>query len=163
MRERQAKMVIRKSFIILLALVTVLICGISCTTSQTAQPADKTWLSPGKIQFSNVVPGKSITQKITIHNGRESNAAFLVYYRIPDYVENNYVVAPAEASDWIKIGEASPVFAPRETKEVQVVLEVPDGAQTPERWELWVGVKENTANMVTTELCSRWLITMRNR
>ena len=154
-------MKLRKKIILSLALVMTLNAGLACTTPQASPLADKTWLSPGKIQVSNLLPGNSVKQKITIHNGSEAATAFLVYYRIPDYVENSFAVAPGSARDWIKIGEESPVLAPKETREIQVVLDLPDKAQTPERWEFWIGVRENKGNMLTTELCSRWLITMR--
>jgi hypothetical protein len=34
-------------------------------------------------------------------------------------------------------------------------------AASPNHWEFWVGVRENKASSLTTELCSRWLITMK--
>jgi len=153
---------IKKILIVSLILVLILTTGLSCTSQQTTELANKTWLSPGKIQVSNVLPGKRIKQSITIHNGSEDTTSFLVYYRIPDYVEGNFVAAPANAQDWIEIEETSPVLAPRETKEIQVILNLPKNIQTPERWEFWIGVKEAQENMLTTELCSRWLITMGN-
>jgi hypothetical protein len=41
-------------------------------------------------------------------------------------------------------------------------LDLPAEAQVPDRWEFWIGVKENNQNTLATELCSRWLITMKN-
>jgi hypothetical protein len=149
--------------LLFLVLVVTLTTGLSCTDPQVSEPVDKTWLSPGKIQVSNVTSGKHIEQNIKIHNGNEVSTAFLVYYRIPDYVESNFVIAPASARDWITIGEASPLLASRETKEIKVDLDVPNGIQTPARWEFWIGVKDNNENELTTELCSRWLITMKNK
>ena len=100
-------------------------------------------------------------QQIAIHNGGAVRAAFSVYYRIPDYVEDGFTVAPGSARDWIRIEGESPVLAPRETRMIEVILDLPDQAQAPERWEFWIGVREKTENALTTELCSRWLITMR--
>jgi glycogen debranching enzyme len=154
-------MSIKKQIIFMLALVIILTTGLSCTAQQTTGSANKTWLSPAKIQVSDVLPGKHIEQSITIHNGSDVTTTFLVYYRMPDYVADNFVVAPADAQDWVKIGEESPVLAPRETKEIQVILDLPNNAQIPENWEFWIGVKTNNGNSLITELCTRWLITMK--
>jgi hypothetical protein len=121
---------------------------------------DKTWLAPGKIQINKINPGKEVKQIIQIHNGSQAAAAFSVYYRTPDYTEDGYAAAPAAARDWINIAESSALLAPQETKYIAVVLNIPVKTLTPERWEFWVGVKENKDSSLAAELCSRWLITM---
>jgi hypothetical protein len=126
-------------------------------------PDGKTWLAPGKIQLSNVSPGKSITQSLTIHNGGDVTTTFSVYYRTPDYVADNFVTAPEDSQEWISIGETSPVLAPQETKEIQVILEIPEDSETPKRWEFWIGVKAQGENALTAEFCSRWLVAMRGK
>ncbi len=150
----------RKKIMLSLIMIIFLISGLACGTPQAAQPDDKTWLSPGKIQVSNLSPGNRVNQNIKIHNGNEQSTKFSIYYRMPDYVENNFIAAPADARNWLIIAEDSPTLAPQETKEIQVVLDLPDKAQTPERWEFWIGVKENKEARLATELCTRWLITM---
>jgi hypothetical protein len=153
-----------KKIVLFLVLVLILTAGLTCTTAAVSRPDDsKTWLSPGKIQIGNLLPGNSAKQKITIHNGSEAAATFLVYYRIPDYVEDSFVVAPTDARGWVTIEEDAPVLAPRETREIEIVLDLPDETQTPERWEFWVGVREDKAGSLTTELCRRWLVTMRGK
>jgi hypothetical protein len=82
----------------------------ACNTSQASQPEDKTWLSPGKIRINNLKPGSSVSQKIQVHNGSEQAANFSIYYRIADYVEDNFAAAPAGARDWVTIQEESPVL-----------------------------------------------------
>jgi hypothetical protein len=151
-----------KKCIFLLALIFVLTAGWACTTPAATGPGDKTWVSPGKIQINNLKPGNSVKQTIRIHNGSEPATKFLIYYRIPDYVENNYIAAPVNAMDWIIIPQNSLLIEPRATKEIQVVLNLPDKAKTPERWEFWIGVKSDKENRLATELCSRWLITMKD-
>jgi hypothetical protein len=143
-----------------LLLVVVLAGGLSCF-SPAAAPEDQTWLNPGKIQVKNTLPGDRIEQYITIHNGNNDTITFSVYYRTPDYVENNFVTAPDSTREWLEIGEESLVLAPKETKEIQVILDLPDDAQLPEHWEFWIGVKQGQESMLTAELCSRWLITMK--
>ncbi len=152
----------RKKIMFSIITIIVLIAGLACIAPQAAQTEDKTWLSPGKIQVNNLRPGNSIKQKIKLHNGNEQATKFSIYYRMPDYVENNFIPAPDDARDWIIIAEDSPVLAPQETKEIQVVLDLPDKAQTPERWEFWIGVKESKEARLATELCVRWLIIMRS-
>jgi hypothetical protein len=135
----------------------------ACSARQAAGPVDKTWLSPGKIQIGNYSPGHSVKQKITIHNGENAETKFSVYYRVPDYVEEGFTAAPAETGDWIKINENSPSISPLQIKEIEVVLNIPEGSSVPERWEFWIGVKEDKKQSLSTELCSRWLITMKGK
>jgi hypothetical protein len=143
-----------------LLLVVVLAGGLSCS-SPAATSEDQTWLIPGKIQVKNTSLGDRIEQYITIHNGNNDNTAFSIYYRTPDYVENNFVTAPDVAREWLEISEESPVLAPKETKEIRVILDLPGDIQIPEKWEFWIGVKQGRESMLTAELCSRWLITMK--
>jgi hypothetical protein len=147
----------------LIALLAVTVIFVSCANPQTALPNESTWLSPGKIQINNLYPGKSITQLLKIHNGSKQTAQFMIYYRAPDYVETDYVAAPAKAVDWISITDKSPVLAPQEIREIPVTVCLPGKTQAPERWEFWIGAKENSKNTLSTELCSRWLITMKDK
>jgi len=145
---------------LLLATITLMIAA--CGAQETAQPADNTWVGPAKVQITNLRPGNSVGQKITIHNGGKTGANFLVYYRTPDYVQKGYVMAPAEAPNWLKIEDENPILAPGETRDIQVILDLPDNAQTPERWEFWIGVRENSGSSLVAELASRWLITVKD-
>jgi hypothetical protein len=148
-----------KKIILLAWLSTLLVCGLACTANPTG-PEDKTWLSPGKVNISNLKPGSSAQQEITIHNGNKTEAEFSVYYRIPDYVETGFIPAPVEAPAWVMISDKSFSLEAGQTKKVGVELKLPDETQFPEHWELWIGCKENIESSLTTELCSRWLITM---
>ena len=153
--------IIKKS-LILLVLVIILTTGAACAAPPTSEPVDSTWLSPGKIQISGVSPGNHIEQNITLHNGGETPVTFLVYYRTPDYVEDEFVTAPIDAPNWITIDQESVLFAPKEKQEIPIILDLPDDIQIPERWEFWIGVKPKEKNTLTAELCSRWLITMKD-
>jgi hypothetical protein len=146
---------------LLFPFITALFILMACSDPHTSELPDSTWLSPGKIQINNLHPGSRIEQKIKIHNGNKSAAKFSVYYRIPDYVENDYTIAPDDAGNWISIEDSSPVLEPRDTKEIRIGLDLPDDVQLPERWEFWIGAKEDKGNMLATELCSRWLIRMK--
>lgn len=69
--------------------------------------------------------------------------------------------APGEAKDWVIIADADPVLAPKETREILIVLDLPVDAVVPPKWEFWIAVKDVTERkMVSTALCSRWLIYM---
>jgi hypothetical protein len=145
-----------------LVLLLSVTAGPACTSPKLSTPDNnKTWINPGKIRINNFSSGYHARQKITIHNGSESATTFLAYYRIPDYVENGFAVAPIDAQEWVEIGEESAVLASGETREIEITLNLPKGAQTPERWEFWIGVREKKEGSLTTELCSRWLITMK--
>ncbi len=144
-----------------LALMVILVAVMACYTPQATSLSDKTWLSQGKIRISNLSPGKRVSEKISLHNGHEVATRYSVYYRIPDYVEAGFQSAPAEAKDWTVIAETSPRIGPQETKELQVVLDLPATVQTPRQWEFWIGVRESLGSGLTSELCSRWLITMK--
>jgi len=150
-----------KKTILLVSILILAFYGIACNVKPTG-PADKTWLSPGKVNISNLKPGSSAKQEITIHNGNKVKTGFSVYYRIPDYVEEGFVPAPIEAPTWVTISEKSFLLEPDQTKEIEVVIKIPDDVRTPEHWEFWIGCKEISENTLTTELCSRWLITMKN-
>jgi hypothetical protein len=140
----------------------VLTTNLACTVPSISPPENnKTWLKPGKIRIDNLVRGHSIKQKISIHNGNTTLKAFIIYYRTPDYVEDGFSTAPNDAPEWVSIKDNSPEIAAGETRTIEIELDLPKDAQTPEHWEFWVGVRENKASSLTTELCSRWLITMK--
>ncbi|MCJ7805209.1 hypothetical protein MUP46_01015 [Patescibacteria group bacterium] len=134
-------------------------------TSETSQepPADRTWLSPGKVNISNYYPGARAEYNITVHNGNSLPAKFAVTYREPSYVAPGYEKPPVGAQDWVIVADPTPVLAPRETRDILVVLEMPkDVTNYPMKWEFWISVMDNSqAGTVTTELCSRWLVSMR--
>ena len=143
-----------------LAIAIILTSTTTCARQEMSNPVDRTWISPAKIQIGNIRPGSSVKQKVTIHNGNETAKGFIIYYRTPDYVEEGFVAAPAEARNWLKISDENPNLMPRQTKEVQLVLNLPDDAQLPERWEFWIAIKEDVGDSLIAELASRWLIIM---
>jgi len=126
-------------------------------------PADKTWISPGKVQVGNFYPGARAEWLLLVHNGNDAVASFEVVYRYPDHVGEDYVKPTKEVQDWVIIADTTPVIAPKETKEILIVLAMPkDAAVFAPKWEFWISVKDTTqSGMVQTELCSRWLINMR--
>lgn len=126
-------------------------------------PEDVTWISPGKIQVGNFYPGARAEWILSVHNGNDTASAFAVTYRYPDHVEEEYAKPTEEVQDWVIIADATPLIAPRETREILVALAMPkDSAVFAPNWEFWVSVKDTTqTGMVQTELCVRWLITMR--
>lgn len=90
-------------------------------------------------------------------------ATYEVKYRHPDHVEEGYVKPTEEVKDWVIIADPTPVLMPRETRGILVVLAMPeDAAVFAFDWEFWISVKDTTQEgMVQTELCTRWLVTMR--
>jgi hypothetical protein len=152
------KLAILGTFLIMMTI------GSGCTGPVTSQPdVNKTWLQPGKIQINKYSPGKKVVHQISVHNGKNVETGFSVYYRIPDYVEDGFVTAPDNAYKWIAISESAPILKAHETKEIEITLNLPETTQTPDQWEFWIGVKENTGSSVLSELCSRWLVSMKGK
>lgn len=133
------------------------------TMDDQRPPDNVTWISPGKVMIDNFHAGARAEYPVTIHNGSNVATEFLVYYRVPGHVGEGYVKAPARVEDWVIIIDSTPVLAARETKDILIVLEMPETANDPApKWEFWVGVKDNSqAGMVQTELAVRWLVNMR--
>jgi hypothetical protein len=150
-----------KTLIVLAALIIIFVSFPACSSQQPAGPENKTWLSPGKVSINNLSAGRSVKQKIRIHNGGKNGDVFALYYRTPDYVEKGFTAAPEEARHWITFGNESPRAGPGETQEIEITLALPTGAETPERWEFWLAAREKKTDSLNMELCSRWLITMR--
>jgi hypothetical protein len=134
-------------------------------TSEMMQPppADRTWLSPGKVQVSNYYPGAIAEYNVTVHNGSNTKTTFAVAYREPSYVATGYVKAPAEAQNWVILSDGAPILAPRETRDILVTLAMPGGViNYPMKWVFWISVMEKSqTGMVQTEICSTWQINMR--
>jgi len=123
---------------------------------------DKTWLSPGKVEVGNFYPGARAEYMISIHNGSDEPAEFSVSYRVSNNITEGYVAAPAAAQAWVTIADPAPVLAAKATREVLIVLEMPEDAQAPPQWEFWIAAKDVTqTGMVQTELACRWLIEMK--
>ena len=132
------------------------------TTTLPPELYDKTWLSPGKVEVGNFYPGARAEYRISIHNGNDEPAEFSVSYRQPGQADEGYVIAPAEAEGWVTIEDPAPVLAAKATREVLIVLEMPEDAQAPPKWEFWIAAKDVTqTGMVQTELACRWLIVMK--
>ena len=87
--------------------------------------ADRTWISPAMVQIGNYYPGARAEWAIRVHNGKDTPTEFLVSYGEPSYTKEGYKRAPTEVQDWIVIVDATPVLAPKETKEILVVLAMP--------------------------------------
>jgi len=160
---------VMKKLIWLIAVVGLLLVG--CTQSappqvEAPQPPpelyDKTWISPGKVEVGNFYPGARAEYPVTIHNGKDEPAEFLVTYRVPDNVGEGYVTAPDEAQGWVIIADPAPKLAAKETRDVLIAVEMPKGAKAPPKWEFWIAVKDVTqTGMIQTELACRWLVTMK--
>lgn len=126
-------------------------------------PDDMNWISPGKVIVTNFYPGARAEYPITIHNGGDTSASFAVTYRYPDHVGDGYVKPIDEVQDWVIVVDTTPLFAPRETRDILVTLEMPENAEVfAAQWEFWISVIDaSQSGVVQTELCVRWLVTMR--
>lgn len=102
-------------------------------------------------------PDQSRTMTLTYPAWTE----FAVYYRYPNRVAEGYNYPGDETEEWVIIADATPVLAPKETRDILIAVELPEGAVTPDRWEFWIAVMEKGQGSVQTEMCSRWLVSMR--
>ena len=86
-----------------------------------------------------------------------------ISYRVPDQPLEGYVNAREQAQDWVIIKDSSPLLAPNETREILIAVDIPADVVIEEKnWEFWISVKGvKTSGIVSTELCSRWLVMMR--
>jgi hypothetical protein len=135
----------------------------AATVDTTLPPRDRTWLSPGKVSVSNYYAGATAEWTMTVHNGKPIPVQFAVAYRTPDYTADGYSMPLSAAQDWVIIADTAPLLKPYETRDITVKLQIPAKSKiTTPKWEYWVSVidKSQKGN-VTTELCSRWLVTMR--
>lgn len=157
-----------KKLLSLLLVGMILLVG--CTQSATPAypvnpepPETSTWISPGKVVISNFYPGARAEWSLTIHNGKDIPADFMVSYRTPDYTNNGFDKAPNGTQGWVIVTDSNPTLISRETRDVLVVLDVPANVTiTSDRWEFWIAVKDvSQAGMIQTELCSRWMVEMR--
>lgn len=125
-------------------------------------PADRTWVSPGKVNIGNFYPGARAEYPVTIHNGNDTVATFSVIYRHPDHVATGYAKPPPEAQDWVIIADSTPILMPKETRDVLVVLAMPEEVKIESnKWEFWISVMDmSQTGTVRTELCIRWLVDM---
>jgi hypothetical protein len=136
----------------------------SVTTVSTFQPPDDmVWISPAKVNISNLYAGARAEWEITLHNGNDYKTRFKVVYRIPDDAAKGYNKATVDEEQWVTVSDPMPVLEPRETRKILVVIDVPLRAKVINKnWEFWISVMDDQQQgQVITELCSRWQVSMR--
>ena len=158
----------KKIILFLAAVIVLLLAGCPAASPQIETPTpgpelyDKIWISPGKVNVGHFFPGARAEYPLTIHNGNDQPTEFSITYKEASSTDEGYNQAPDEAQDWVIIADPTPVIAAKETREVLIAVEMPEGATAPEKWEFWVAVKDETqTSMVQTELACRWLVTMK--
>lgn len=128
-----------------------------------APPENVTWISPGKVNVSNFYPGARAEYPVTIHNGNDYATSFSVSYRYPDNTATGYSKPSDEVQGWVIIADATPVLAPYETRDILVVLAMPEDAEVfAPKFEFWVAVMDmSQSGTVKSEMAVRWLVDMR--
>jgi len=124
-------------------------------------PKNRTWISPGKVEVGNYYAGATADWYIQVHNGKPIPVTFKITARPADFNAEGY--SNANAQDWIIISDPTPIVAGYQTQKVKVSLQMPSGTKdVPAKWEYWISaIDQSQEGYVRTELCSRWLITMR--
>jgi len=159
----------KKLILLIVAVGVILLAGCPQPSSPVIEKPnpgpelyDQVWISPSKVEVGKFYPGARAEYPLTIHNGNDYQAEFSITYRVPSEAAEDYVAAPDTAQDWIIIADPAPVIAPKDTVDVLIAVEMPEGAEAPKRWEFWVVVKdESQTAMVQTELACRWLVKMK--
>lgn len=161
---------------LLLVIIATLIVTVGCfgntqtktptiyadTTGYEAKLANENWIMPAEVKISKYYAGAQAEWSIRIHNGRDVLTSFSINYRVPGKIRTGYVAAPVEAENWVIITDKSLVFAPKETKDILIILAMPKGAYVEsDNWEFWISVMEQGQGNVQTEMCSRWLVSMK--
>lgn len=126
-------------------------------------PIDQTWISPAKVEIANFYPGARAEWELQVHNGNSAPATFAVAYRYPDNVGEGYTKPTLDVQDWVVVTDTTPVIAAKSTESILVSVTMPKNAGSPgKQWEFWISVRDmSQTGMVRTELCSRWLVSMR--
>lgn len=127
-----------------------------------ASMMDDDWLSPPEVPIVNFFPGARLGWYMRIHNGSSKPATFLVSYMEPTDVAEGYDRPLPNASDWVVIADSMPVLAPKETKEVLVVLAIPKGVKVDSaKWEFWIAVMKQGQGQIRSRTAARCLVQMR--
>lgn len=123
---------------------------------------NQTWVSPAEVKIGNFYPGARAEWNIRIHNGNDAKTKFFVSYMVSNTTREGYALAPPEAKDWIIIEDSTPVLAPKETREILVVLSIPkDTVVLDKQWEFWTVAGEVSTWAVQTQMATRWCVSMR--
>jgi hypothetical protein len=136
-------------------------------TPSTSIPLDKRlmdvdWVSPSKVEVSNFHNGATAENSEKIHNGSEKTKTYKVEYRIPDNTLEGYDMPPKEAVNWVTIADGSPTISSKESIQDLISLTMPkDFVLKSGKWEFWISISEEGQGTIQTEMCTRWLITMR--
>lgn len=132
-------------------------------TSAFQPPDDMMWISPAKVNISNLYAGARAEWEMTLHNGNDYKTRFKVVVRDPDNVSDGYTMVNGTQKSWIVVADQTPVLAPRETRKILVSVDVPVNAKISSKaWEFWISAMDDQQQgQVITELCSRWQVKMR--
>lgn len=125
-------------------------------------PDNQTWLSPGKLEINNYIPGATVKCILHVHNGNSVATPFSILYSIPDNSDAGYVIANSQSRYWVEIDLPNPVIEPMSTKDITVTLSMPLGVTAPgNKWEFWVCSKDVSQDtFIQTQLCTKFQVTM---
>lgn len=116
-------------------------------------------VSPGIVTVGNYQNGLKVDYDITIFNNSDTEQTYLVAFKIPDNTRSKeYIKAPAEASNWVKISNPSPTVSANSSKAINITFQAPHNAKTPSKWEFQISTIQTGQGNVQVEELVRWLI-----
>jgi hypothetical protein len=125
-------------------------------------------IAPAEVKIGNYYPGATAEQEIWVHNGGDQAKSYKIIYRIPDNTRETddtktayYSMPPILADKWVGFADDYITVNAHDTIPILVTLNMPKDAVSPGKWEFWVSVMEDSNNTIQTELCERWLVSMR--
>ena len=149
------------AFVIVVGVAALLLgnCGQSAKAERIGPPLEDPWVMPAKAQLT-VGRGVPLTRELTIHNGSASGL-YTILLKTPDFVGDGYGLPPIGITPWVTIENGNPTLQPYETRQIRVTILIPSNAICPERFEIWLAVKNLTLKgMAQIEIVSRWQVSV---
>jgi hypothetical protein len=121
------------------------------------------WISPSKVEVGNLYPNATGEFELTIYNGKDTPAAYVVEAQVPSFTADGYTAFPKEYLTWVTLDDARPVVPSKKSRIVTVDITMPANVTySQKKVELWVVVFDATqAGSIQTQLACRVMVDTR--
>jgi len=107
--------------------------------------------------------GKLVEAPLSISNYYSVPRTISIHYTVPTDVGEGYSFPPVNAVDWVTFPTPEIEVPPNSISKIMVVLEMPEGEESPPFWEFWTTVKDmSQSGMVQIEYNIRWRVEMKD-